>query len=158
MVERVIFELLKEKGQTVSFAESCTGGKLSSHFVAVSGISAVFKGAIVSYCYESKIKHLDVSADLLESRGAVNEDVALQMARGVRSQMQTDWGVSVTGEMGPKALDAEVGTVCFAVVGPHKFEKSICEVFSGSRDQLRGQAVSKAFSLFADRLKSFGSL
>lgn len=157
MVELEVFDLLKKHKWTVSFAESCTGGLLSSHFVAIPGVSAVFKGAIVSYCNEVKIKHLGVSSDLLSVQGPVNEQTALEMARGVRQRLQTDWAVSTTGIAGPAiSKTADVGKVCFAVIGP-QFEESLCKVLSGLkeagsskvslRDLLRKQAVDKAFCL-----------
>lgn len=152
MIKMEVFQILKKQKWTVSFAESCTGGMLSSDFVSLPGVSSVFKGSIVSYCHEAKNKLLGVHYNLLKSHGAVNAQTAKEMAQGVRLQMQTDWGVSITGEAGPIALEAKVGTVYFAVAGPNQLEKSVCEVFSGTREDLRKQAVLKAFVLLKDAL------
>ena len=152
MVEMEVFQILKKHKWTVSFAESCTGGMLSSHFVRLPGVSEVFKGSIVSYCHEAKNKILGVNYDLLQAHGAVNAQVAKAMAQGVRLQMQTDWGVSVTGEAGPIAFEAKVGTVYFAVVGPGKLEKCRYEVFSGMREDVQKQATLKAFVLLKEAL------
>lgn len=151
MIEQEIFELLKKHKWTVSFAESCTGGMLSSHLTSVPGISAVFKGAIVSYSHEIKIKHLNIDPNLLQSKGPFNEETALQMAQGVKSQMNTDWSVAITGIASP-IPHHKTGAVYFAVLGPQQFVKTTCKTFSGLRDEIRKQSVSEALRLLKESL------
>ena len=154
MIELEIFELLKKHKWTVSFAESCTGGMLSSHLTSVSGTSAVFKGAIVSYSSEIKTKHLNVDPKLLQSKGPFNKETALQMAQGVKFQMDTDWSMATTGILSPLP-NHKTGTVYFAILGPKRFVKTTCKTFSGLRDEIRRQSVLKALHFFKESMQSF---
>ncbi|HPI39316.1 MAG TPA: CinA family protein [Pseudobdellovibrionaceae bacterium] len=149
-----LLQILKKNHQTIAFAESCTGGLLSSSFTEISGVSEVFKGSVVAYANEVKEDLLSVSKKSLESEGAVSEAVALQMAHGVRNKMKTSWGVAITGIAGPNGGTKEkpVGTVCFAVVGPH-FEKTIKKRFSGDRIEIQKQSVNSARELIEESLK-----
>lgn len=118
LAHQVIQALLAQK-QTLSFAESCTGGALSARITEKSGVSAIFMGSVVSYANEAKAELLGVGRDSLNNFGAVSEIVAQEMAQGVRHRFHTDWGVSVTGIAGPTGGSAEkpVGTVWIAVAG-----------------------------------------
>ena len=153
MTEIEIFNLLKKNKWTVSFAESCTGGMLSSRFTSVAGISSVFKGAIVSYSNEVKIKQLHVASDLLKSKGPFNQETALQMAKGARLQMNTDWSLAITGIASViPDCEKDTGKVYFAVIGPESFQTMACETFSGDRDEIRHQAVLKSLLLLKESL------
>ncbi|MGX5817287.1 CinA family nicotinamide mononucleotide deamidase-related protein [Chitinophaga lutea] len=112
--------LLKDKGLSVSTAESCTGGRIASQITAVSGSSAYFKGSVVSYANEVKMNVLGVAADTLETFGAVSEQTVRQMAEGALRLLKTDCVMAVSGIMGPDGGSAEkpVGTVWIAVGGP----------------------------------------
>ena len=153
MIEVDVFHLLKKNKWTVSFAESCTGGMLSSRFTSVAGVSNVFKGAIVSYSNEIKIKHLHVAPDFLQSEGPFNKETALQMAKGMRLQMDTDWSLATTGiaSLIP-GHEKDTGTVYFAVIGPESFQKTLCETFSGEREDIRYQATLRALLLLKESL------
>ncbi len=100
-LEEVVARLLKERGLTISVAESCTGGGLANQLTNVSGSSAYFERGIVSYSNASKVEILKVIEDTILEHGAVSLEVARQMAEGVKSISGTDIGVSVTGIMGP---------------------------------------------------------
>ena len=119
LVHQVIQTLLKSK-QTVSFAESCTGGMLSARMAEVSGVSAVYMGSVVSYSNEAKVEIIGVGLSSLQAQGAVSQVVAQEMAQGVRHRFHTDWGISITGIAGPTGGSSEkpVGTVWIAVGGP----------------------------------------
>ena len=147
LVQETIQEM-SERGLTLAFAESCTGGLVSSSLVEHSGVSRIFQGSVVSYSNESKVQLLGVSKDILEEKGAVSEEVALQMARGAASKLSSDWAASVTGVAGPEGGTTEkpVGTVCFALVGPG-VEKTKKEFFSGDRREIREQSVKTVFRL-----------
>jgi nicotinamide-nucleotide amidase len=95
LVHQVIQTLLKGK-QTVSFAESCTGGMLSARMAEVSGVSAVYMGSVVSYSNEAKVEIIGVGLGSLQTQGAVSQVVAQEMAQGVRHRFHTDWGISIT--------------------------------------------------------------
>ena len=118
----VIGRKLTELGCTLSTAESCTGGNIAHFITSNPGSSAYFVGSVVAYSNEIKKQLLGVSAESLEKYGAVSEQVAREMATGVKKQMQTDYAVSTTGIAGPDGGTEEkpVGTVWVAVAGKNE--------------------------------------
>ncbi len=149
-----LVELMKKNQWTVSFAESCTGGLASSILTELSGVSEVFQGSVVSYSNKSKIDVLGVREKLIEERGAVSEQVAMEMALGVRERLKSDWSVSVTGVAGPTGGTKEkpVGTVCFGLVGP-KIEKTERKKFSGDRKRVQEKSALRIFELLSESIK-----
>ncbi|ODN31112.1 competence/damage-inducible protein A [Fervidobacterium thailandense] len=119
-IQDVVARMLLNKGLTVSFAESCTGGMISSVIVDVPGISKVFKGSVVAYDNAVKISLLGVSEEVLKVHGAVSEECVRQMARGARRILGTDVALAVSGIAGPSGGTPEkpVGTVCVGIDGP----------------------------------------
>lgn len=117
LLEEVIGNLLKNASKTISIAESCTGGMIAQKITSVAGSSAYFKGAVVAYANEIKTNVLNVNSTLIESYGAVSEEVACAMAKGVRELMQTDIAISTTGIAGPDGGSDEkpVGTVWIGI-------------------------------------------
>ncbi len=117
VLEQVIVRELKTRGQTVSMAESCTGGFLAHRMTNVSGSSEVFESGVVTYSNASKVRLLGVEPELLERHGAVSKPVAQAMATGARERAGTDYAVAVTGIAGPTGGtdDKPVGTVFIAV-------------------------------------------
>lgn len=100
-LQSVVVELLKEKGMTVSTAESCTAGYISKRITDISGSSRVFNMGVVTYSNESKTKEISVPKELIERHGAVSEPVAASMAKGIRIKSGADIGLSITGIAGP---------------------------------------------------------
>lgn len=137
-LEEVIVARARSKQLTVSFAESCTGGLCSHRLTNVSGSSQVFWGSVVSYDNSVKRSVLGVTESSLETFGAVSEQVAIEMATGVRSKLGTDVGVSLTGIAGPGGGSAEkpVGTVWIGVATK---ETSFAKRFNfrGDRETLK---------------------
>lgn len=147
MLTDELVALLKQRNETVSFAESCTGGLLSGSITDISGASAVFLGAIVSYSNEVKENLLKVPHEDLQKYGAVSQEVAIKMAQGVQQALKSSWSVSITGVAGPKGgtPDKPVGTVWFCVHGsPHV--KTSKQVFGGDRESIRKAAVTFALN------------
>lgn len=140
-----VISILRARGETLTFAESCTGGLLSSQVTQLAGVSDVFMGSVVTYSNRSKRDILNVPSSLLKTLGAVSRPVALQMAKGAKTLTQTHWAVSITGIAGPGGgTDKKpVGTVCFAIVGPG-FEWTSQESFSGSRVQVQQSSAEFA--------------
>lgn len=138
---------LKQTGQTLATAESCTGGGVGHLLTAVSGSSSVYTGGVISYTNEVKEKILGVPADILEKYGAVSSQTALAMAQGVRRLLGTDWGISVTGLAGPNGDGSgkPVGLVYVAVSGQAE-QVQECH-FSGDREVVRTQAVEAVLKL-----------
>jgi nicotinamide-nucleotide amidase len=116
-MELFIAKLLKEKNETLSTAESCTGGNIARMITAHAGSSAYYKGTVVSYDNDVKRNVLHVKDETLRLTGAVSEETVTQMARSVREIMQTDYSVAVSGIMGPGGGSEEkpVGLVWMAV-------------------------------------------
>ena len=146
-----VFNLLDEKNLSLSFAESCTGGLLSESIVSIAGASKVFKGAIISYSNESKIKLLDV--DSIESFGAVSEQTAKQMAKTARDKFNTDYALSVTGIAGPDGGSKEkpVGTVYIAIANKEE-EQCFKFQFNWARKRNRIYSTSMAWDLLRRKI------
>ncbi|MEQ9062567.1 MAG: competence/damage-inducible protein A [Vicingaceae bacterium] len=125
-LEGVVGSLLKVANKTLSTAESCTGGMLASKITSIPGSSVYFKGSIIAYNNQVKTDMLGVSESDLVKHGAVSEEVVLQMARGARDQMKTDYGLATSGIAGPDGgtEDKPVGTIWIAITG-NGFEKSV---------------------------------
>lgn len=136
--------LLQQKGETLSTAESCTGGMVASELVGLPGASVFFKGGACTYWNDAKRDILGVPQDTLDRFGAVSEETALAMAEGARRIYKTDWAVSTTGIAGPDGGTKEkpVGFVWMAVVSDCK-KIVFCEKFSGNRGQIRQKSVFK---------------
>lgn len=127
-MEVVVGRLLKEKNHTVSTAESCTGGYIGHLLSKHAGSSTFFTGSIVSYDNRIKTEFLDVPTSILKTVGAVSKEAVEQMAVAVRSKMNTDFGISVSGIMGPSGQTDEkpLGMVW---IGVANHEKVVSKVF-----------------------------
>lgn len=144
---------LRDRGETVSFAESCTGGLLSSMVTAVAGVSDIYLGSIVAYSYPVKVSELGVTPAILSSMGAVSLPVARQMAVGVRDRLGSTWSVSITGIAGPGGGTPQkpVGTVCFGISGPG-VEKVKQRLFGGDRRAIQEASAEFALGLLLSEL------
>jgi len=116
----VVLERLRQRGETLAVAESCTGGGLGGALAAVPGASDGFLGGVISYANAMKQSLLGVPAELLATHGAVSDPVAIAMAEGARAATGSTWAIAVTGIAGPGGGSAEkpVGLVHIAVAGP----------------------------------------
>lgn len=150
-----IGSLLEENGLTISCAESCTGGLLTSTLTDVPGSSAYLTGSVVSYTNEVKARILGVPEESLASCGAVSEPVARAMAEGVRALMRTDIGVGITGIAGPGGgtVGKPVGLVYIAVSSPSGTVVSENR-FLGTRLENKRASVEKALWMTVDMIRS----
>ncbi|MDR0659755.1 MAG: competence/damage-inducible protein A [Prevotellaceae bacterium] len=121
-LESAIGKLLKDRNQSVSTAESCTGGKIASLITRIAGSSAYYKGSIVAYDNSVKQQMLGVKEERLAKYGAVSQQVVEEMAKGVKEALQTDYAIATSGIAGPDGGTAEkpVGTVWIAIATPTK--------------------------------------
>lgn len=142
MSVKTLASLLRARGQTVAFAESCTGGLVAATFAAESGVSDVFHGGVVAYSNHVKTEVLGVPESVIRQLGAVSTTTAVSMARGVSRVVDATWGASITGVAGPSGgtVQKPVGTVCFAIVGPG-VEWSSQQLFSGDRNAVQAQSA-----------------
>jgi nicotinamide-nucleotide amidase len=144
-VEELVLEHCRELGLSLAAAESCTGGLVSARLTAIPGASDVFRGGVVAYSNEVKMRELDVPPEVLERHGAVSAEAAEAMADGARAQLGADVAVAVTGVAGPGGGTPEkpVGLVFITVAGPQ--ERSTQRfLFSGDRETVRTRATAVA--------------
>ena len=112
-LEEVVGRLLKERVLRISVAESCTGGGLADRITNINGSSSYFERGVVTYSNAAKVELLNVDEDVMIEKGAVSQEVAMQMAEGIKATSGVDIGISLTGIMGPTGgvADKPVGTV-----------------------------------------------
>ncbi|PCG84332.1 damage-inducible protein CinA [Streptomyces sp. WZ.A104] len=148
-----VLRLLAEHGRTLAVAESLTGGLVAAELTAVPGASRSFRGSVTAYATGLKREVLGVDGGLLAERGAVDPEVARQMAAGVRRVLGADWGISTTGVAGPEPQDGQpVGTVYVAVAGPSGIEKVSALRLNGERADIRRESVRSVLELLASEL------
>jgi nicotinamide-nucleotide amidase len=146
---------LRAGAVTVAVAESLTGGLLTATLTDLPGSSAVVRGGLVVYATDLKASLAGVSSELLAQRGAVDPDVAVELARGARTRLGATFGVGVTGVAGPDIQDGQpVGTVFLAVAGPVD-ETVAARHFGGDRAQIRAAAVAGALELLDRESRSY---
>jgi|TARA_B110001469_G_scaffold73249_1_gene69482 nicotinamide-nucleotide amidase len=146
-------ELLISKGLTISVAESCTGGSLSSSLTSISGASSYFNCGFVSYSNQSKIDMLGVSPESIEMYGAVSEKVAHEMVAGAGQKSHSNLAVSITGIAGPSGGSAAkpVGMVCFGFFFDGEVTTTT-QFFSGSRSDIVSQSIAYALAELSSEL------
>ena len=150
LLERVVGDLLRAQGLTLSTAESCTGGLIGHRLTNVSGSSDYFIGGVVSYANEVKASILKVRHDTLDKYGAVSEQVALEMARGVRELLGSDVAVSATGIAGPTGGTPQkpVGLVYIALSAKDQAASAeVCQRFVFDHDREGNKAASAEAAL-----------
>ncbi|PTH83698.1 damage-inducible protein CinA [Streptomyces sp. A244] len=157
-----VVRLLTVKGETLAVAESLTGGLVAADLTSVPGASKVFRGSVTAYATDLKHHLLGVDAALLAARGAVDAQVAAEMAAGVRKALGTDWGIATTGVAGPEPQDGQaVGTVFVAVDGPARADsgsagggKVEALRLNGHRAEIRRESVRSVLALLLKELAS----
>lgn len=147
-IEELIGSALEANHQTIATAESCTGGKIAEMFTAHPGASHYFKGSVVTYATETKVKVLGLSEELIEKYSVVSAEVAQAMAERARLLFDSDYAIATTGNAGPDKGDseAEVGTVFIALASKqgvltHEFQ------FGNHREKVINRAANKALEL-----------
>ncbi|MBR5133843.1 MAG: competence/damage-inducible protein A [Alistipes sp.] len=153
-VEQLIHEILTAKGLKLAVAESCTGGTIASKFTAMAGASQYFMAGVVSYSNEAKCDIINVNMTDIETYGAVSEQVARQMAEGVRSVAGADYAIATTGIAGPGGgSEAKpVGTVWMAVATPEK-TIAVMRNCGTDRSQIISRASAYAIEMLYEELK-----
>ena len=152
-MEKIVGDLLREKKFTISCAESCTGGLLTSRLTDIAGSSDYVKGAIVVYSNEIKISALNVKEETLKNFGAVSYETAFELSKNIRELFKTDIGVGITGIAGPGGGSKEkpVGLVYIGVSDKNKIDVQKFN-FSGSRTEIKNKSVDAALKMIKNFL------
>jgi nicotinamide-nucleotide amidase len=139
---------LRSRGLSLAVAESATGGMVGERITRVPGSSDYFKGGVIAYTYEVKEALLGVPGELLREKGAVNEEVAVAMARGARDRLKAGIGVAVTGVAGPGSGGEKqpVGTIAFGIVHREGASSWIYRL-PGNREMVREAAATVTLAL-----------
>lgn len=157
LVEEVVVDLLKERGEWLATAESCTGGFIAHRVTNVSGASAVLGHGLVTYANEAKTQHLGVPADLIREHGAVSEPVAAAMAEGCLRISGADHAVAVTGIAGPTGGTPEkpTGTVFIALASKGAPVEVRKRWFRGERERFKLLTSQTALDFVRRRLQGY---
>jgi nicotinamide-nucleotide amidase len=152
-LEKMIGNLLRKKGLTLSIAESCTGGLICDRITNVSGSSDYFMGGMVTYSNESKAAYLGIPLNYIKRHGAVSSLVARRMAQGVRKAFHTTFGLSTTGVAGPTGgtKRSPIGRVFIGFADGKKVWAKKKDL-KGSRREIKKKATEEALQFFYERL------
>jgi len=150
-----IKKILIEKNKVLSTAESCTGGLISSYLTDIPGSSNFIKQNFVTYANESKINILDVKKETIEKFGVVSSEVASEMACGLTKKYDSDFGISITGILGPKTYNDNnpKGTV-FIVLASKERNKNVKYISEKkTRTAIKKDVAKKALDEFLTFLR-----
>jgi nicotinamide-nucleotide amidase len=150
----VLVGLLSERGQTLGLAESCTGGFLADQITNVPGASKIFVAGYVTYSNEEKIRTLGVSRESVEKFGAVSEEVATEMAEGLRTRTGATHAIATTGIAGPSGGSEEkpVGTVFVGLSSENRPRQCEKFFFPSDRETFKQLVAQRAFDLLRKEL------
>ena len=151
-LKKVLFDLLKEKKKSVAFAESCTAGNVSAQLASLPGASAVLKGGAVVYDAESKIKVLNIKQELIKTYGTISKEVAENLAENIRILFNSDYGVGITGNAGPNAIEGKDKGLVYIAVSDSKCTVVEELMLSGDRLKVIEYATQSAYNLLRKRL------
>ncbi len=153
-LHEVLFQTLRERGETIACAESCTGGTLASLLTSLAGSSSVFAGGIV--CYSNQAKHtlLDISNEILDTDGAISETVAKQLAENVREKLGATHAISVTGVAGPGTSEGKPVGLVYIGLASEGMPTEVKQIqLAGRRHAIIGRAAKFAMFYALQRIK-----
>jgi nicotinamide-nucleotide amidase len=151
-LSRELIGRLAAAGLTVATAESLTGGLVAARLTDVPGASEVVRGGVVAYALEVKAEVLGVDAALLDQRGAVDAEVAQQMATGVRQRLRSTYGLATTGVAGPGPADGKPAGTVFVAVAAEQGVRVRQLALTGDREQIRALTVDAVLERLAQSL------
>jgi nicotinamide-nucleotide amidase len=152
-IDKIIASKLKELNKTLSIAESCTGGSISSRIVSNHGASTYFKGGVVCYSTESKINILGLDAETINNYSVVSKEVCELMAISVKNLFNSDFSIATTGNAGPEKGESntKIGKVFISVATENNV--STYELnFGGDREEVIKNTILRALELLNDNL------
>jgi len=152
MVKKV-FDYLLSNNKTISFAESCTGGNLSSSISKIPGASKIFIGSIVSYSKFSKKNILEIDETELDNYSTVSKEITIKMAESVKQKLKTDYSIAITGNAGPTvdSTETNLGDCFVAILSNNQI---FCQKFQFdcNREDFINAATNSSFQLFFDKI------
>jgi len=152
----LVIAALRERGLTLATAESLTGGLICGALTDIPGASAVIRGGVVSYATPVKVQVLGVDQLLVDQHGAVDPEVARQMASGVARALSADIGLSCTGVAGPDPQDGHDPGLVYVAIWLSSGEDEVVELhLTGSRAHIRSATVEAAMDLALAHLRSW---
>jgi nicotinamide-nucleotide amidase len=153
LIQQIIDKLISSK-QTITFAESCTGGRIAAAFTSVSGASKVFNGSVVSYANDIKHEWLGVSEEILRNFGAVSKECVSEMLKGIAKMAHANYAIAISGIAGPTGGTEykPVGTIYIGLLSPASSTVHHC-FFEGDREAVQNASVDFAINLLAKELK-----
>ena len=156
-IEVIVGNLLSTQKQTLAIAESCTGGLVTHRLTNVPGSSAYLVAGVIAYAYEAKVAALGVTWETLNQFGAVSEETARAMARGVRTKFGSTLGLAITGIAGPGGgMPGKPVGLTFIAVADEAGERVERHVWQGSRIQNKEQSAQAALGLLKNYLQARG--
>ncbi len=152
---KTIIERLSAKGQTVSIAESCTGGRIVAAITSFSGSSEILHGSAITYSNEIKTEWLGVSKEILQTKGAVSQECVEAMLVGMEKMAHSQYTLAVSGIAGPTGATSikPVGTVYIGIRLPNKESEIHHCFFDGDRNAIQEQATLFALTLLSKKIK-----
>ena len=140
--------LLLKRNETITCAESCTGGLVASYITQNSGSSSIFRGSIVTYCNEIKEQELNVKKETMIKFGVVSCEVVEEMCIGVLKKFDADYAIAISGVAGPTGgtKNKPVGTVAIGIISKEKILDIRIYNFSGNRNEIQIQAAKTALN------------
>ena len=149
MNAELLVKKLKKRSESIAVAESLTGGGLGQAITSIKGASDVFIGGVIAYSDEIKVKELGVSKSTLKKETAVSEEVAIEMASGIRKKYNSTYGISTTGVAGPgKAYGQKAGTVWIGISSANN-TYAIPLLLTGDRETIRKATIESALALLS---------
>lgn len=150
-------EILKKNNQTITCAESCTGGLIASRITEISGSSSIFRGSIITYCNHIKEQELNVKKQTMVDNGVVSVEVVKEMLDGVLKKFDATYAIAVSGVAGPTGgtKNKPVGTVVIGIKNIFDYEHVEKYHFDGNRREVQEGATNLALKLIFNKLKNY---
>ncbi len=154
VIEKV-HEIFKEKGLTLSVAESCTGGLISHYITTLPGASTFFNGGVVTYSIDFKERFLGISSEIISTHGAVSEETAREMAERIRIIAKTDYSLSTTGNLGPDVLEGKEKGLVYIAVSREGSTFSRELRLTGDREENKEEAALSALKFLIETVEGY---
>lgn len=145
-----IHSIFKASRKRLSVAESCTGGLIGHLITSLPGASLFFDSSVVSYSIDSKIKLLGVKRSLIKQYGAVSEETAIAMAKGIRNKRKTDFSLSITGNLGPEPMEGKKVGLIYTAVDWEEGTESKGMIYDGDREEIKLKAATGALQFLLE--------